>query len=1320
MTNHVCYPHPSIGREATRTLKTLLRLGTLSVLIFFAGILLLPSAQAQQDPPGCTGSGLGISLFVDKMVAHVGDTLHYSVIVYNSKFPACKVSEVRAYLATPDGVTNVITLKRTTLNPGEGDQYDNVAEYVVREEDVKGGMVTTATYDLARIHQNEDLSYGQAAQSVNTRIVTPCISIVPECTGGVGESGQIGYSATVSNCGDAKLANVTVSNVVDGVMRRVFGPVELAEGQSTNFSGTYKPANPCSPSSATFIATATDKMDAHVPPRTVTASGTTLCEIALSPSIALGQACAPAPVAGGTQYTYTGSVTNTGNVTLTNVVVYSDKPATSTVIYTAATLAPGASANFNAQFTAPLNACDVTIFLVVSADSRCGQPVLAQSSRTCALSNKPAIVVTETCPVEPVKAGEVLTFGGTVRNAGDVTLTNVVVVSARPEPNTVIFTMDRLEPGAQASFTGSFSTPVDTCSVTNTVTASGQAQCAGTQVLNSVTAICLLGATPAVAITKTCPEVPPGFGKPLVYGSTVVNTGDVTLYDLVVTSDRPAANTVVIRIPSLAPGASTNFTGNYTVPSNLNGCSITDTLSVVGRERCSSRTATASVTTTCPVQSAPKITIAANCPTTVTTVGTELKYTGTVSNSGDTTLTNVVVYAGAGESVQTVATIGTLAPGASATYSGSYIAPLDTCSSSITLTAVGIEGCGGTTVSHQIVNTCPLKSTPAIALTKSCPPEPVVPGELLVFTGTVTNIGNITLTNVVVVNNHPAENTHVFGPVTLAPGEGAAFTGSYTVATNANTCFETSTLYVQGRSQCDGSVASAAASSSCPVVTTPGVLITALCPGQPIPQNGLMQFQGILKNTGDITLTNLIVVSDQPSEGTFVFRASLLAPGQTTNFSGSFQVPVNCCEVISTYKVTAQDICGTATVTDTDTTVCPVVFNPAIKVSKVCPEQPVELGAELVLKGNVSNTGDITLYDVIVISDAIGVGSPVLGPIDLAPGEVVPYTVRYTVPVDFCGLDTMRASGHSMCGGKLVQDAATSTCPIKTTPGISVTNHRAASAVQGCVPVQAHAIVANTGDVTLVDVMVYANQPTNRMVFGPITLAPGASTNFMYEFSSPQTCDCCEIAVTLTATGKGKCDSTQVTSSSTAVSPLERGPKIELALDCPTGENPLVAGVVVTGIVRNSGDITLTNVLVVSSIPTEDTVVVGPINLAPGETQALSIHVTAMGEDTIRSLSVSATGQSICGGTPVGSTTLCAGKQLVAPQITLILQTEGGIRLSWSATAGTVYQVQYKAALSDLEWSNLEGTVTATGPTASKVDPAVSSSSRFYRIVALE
>jgi len=46
---------------------------------------------------------------------------------------------------------------------------------------------------------------------------------------------------------------------------------------------------------------------------------------------------------------------------------------------------------------------------------------------------------------------------------------------------------------------------------------------------------------------------------------------------------------------------------------------------------------------------------------------------------------------------------------------------------------------------------------------------------LLGYSGTVYNSGNVTLTNVTVVNNLPVANTVVFGPTTLAPGVTANF-----------------------------------------------------------------------------------------------------------------------------------------------------------------------------------------------------------------------------------------------------------------------------------------------------------------------------------------------------------------------------------------------------------------------------------------------------------------------------------------------------------------------------------------------------------------
>jgi len=55
--------------------------------------------------------------------------------------------------------------------------------------------------------------------------------------------------------------------------------------------------------------------------------------------------------------------------------------------------------------------------------------------------------------------------------------------------------------------------------------------------------------------------------------------------------------------------------------------------------------------------------------------------------------------------------------------------------------------------------------------------------------------------------------------------------------------------------------------------------------------------------------------------------------------------------------------------------------------------------------------------------------------------------------------------------------------------------------------------------------------------------------------------------------------------------------------------------------------------------------------------------------------------------------------------------------LTWTASAGLVYRVQYKTNLSDAIWQTLGADVTATNTTATKVDPAFGSApQRFYRV----
>src|SRR5205814_10464303 len=54
---------------------------------------------------------------------------------------------------------------------------------------------------------------------------------------------------------------------------------------------------------------------------------------------------------------------------------------------------------------------------------------------------------------------------------------------------------------------------------------------------------------------------------------------------------------------------------------------------------------------------------------------------------------------------------------------------------------------------------CPAITTPRLSLVKHCPANPVPPGGIATFSGTVSNAGNITLTNVLVFNNRPTNNT---------------------------------------------------------------------------------------------------------------------------------------------------------------------------------------------------------------------------------------------------------------------------------------------------------------------------------------------------------------------------------------------------------------------------------------------------------------------------------------------------------------------------------------------------------------------------------
>ena len=826
---------------------------------------------------------------------------------------------------------------------------------------------------------------GQAACSSLPAIATstdvcpllnnPRIGLVEICPANPIPMGSIyAFHGFVTNTGDINLTNVFVFGP-QGTNFPVLGPIELAPGESKPYAGTYTvQTGVCSVS---VSAVGQDTCGGR------TSTNTMGCPVATVTQIAVTANCPTSPLIPGMPATYSGSVRNGGNVFLSNVAVLNNLTG-STPVFTLASLAPGVSANFTGSFLVPTN-CSVVNALTATGGGSCGDSVTNTTQSICPIVTTPQIAVAVLCPTTPILPGSLLTYSGSIRNLGNVTLTNVAVVSDRPLPNTTVFTVASLAPGASTNFTSSITVPANICSVVKIFSVTGKDLCSLSNVTNSASAICNVVTSPSIAVTESCPTTPPVPGSLLTYTGSVRNSGDVSLANVVVLNSL-TGTTPVFTLASLAPGATAPFTGSFLVPTN---CSVSSSLTASGLGSCG-----VSVTNTaqsvCPIHTAPQIAVAALCPTTPGLPGGLLTYSGTVRNLGNVTLTDVAIVSDRPLPNTTVFTVSSLAPGASTNFTSSITVPANVCSVVTIFSVIGKDLCSLSNVTNSASAICNVVTSPSIAVTQSCPTTPPIPGSLLTYTGTVHNSGDVSLANVVVLNSLTG-TTPVFTLASLAPGATAPFTGSFLVPTN---CSVSSTLTASGLGSCEVSVTNTA-QSLCPILTAPQIAVAALCPTTPTLPGGLLTYSGTVRNLGNVTLTNVAVVSDRPLPNTTVFTVASLAPGASTNFTSSITVPANVCSVITLFTGTAKDLCSLSSVTNAASVTCVTTNNPAIAVSEICPPGPVIPGSVVAFSGVVSNTGDTTLQNVFVFSTHPNTNTPVLGPITLAPGTSAPFTGNY-------------------------------------------------------------------------------------------------------------------------------------------------------------------------------------------------------------------------------------------------------------------------------------------------------------------------------------
>lgn len=652
-------------------------------------------------------------------------------------------------------------------------------------------IANTATVALPATSGNVSITDSDPTNNTSTNTITlgtPQLTVVK--TSNAPTQPVVGtvitYTYTVTNTGGSTIRNVTLADPMSGLSaispstaaniapgaNRVFTATRTVTQADIN-AGSLSNTGTASGTSATGAA--------------YTSNGSLTVPIPQNPTLTIVKSSTqPSPLVLGSVINYSFLVTNTGNVTMTNVQVIDTLTGLGTISPASVTLAPGASQTFTASKTvtqADVNAGGVNNSATARGTLPNSTTYNSQpSTRSLPITRSPSIsIVKSSTYTGPLVQGQTITYSFLVTNTGNVTLNNVNVTDPLSGMSAMSPTSTTLAPGGTQTFTA---TKVITAAevlagqITNTATAHGTPT-GMTEVTSTSTLVLPPTLTPSLAITKTSNATNPmTAGTVVTYTYTVTNTGNVNIKNVTVTDGMTNLSAMSpTSVANLIPGASTTFTATYTVTqSDINNGSISNSARANGttpggvavQSPIANYTFTITRTSTLTIDKTSTYTAPLKAGDTVT-------YGFRVTNTGNVTLTNVSVSdLLSGLSAISPASVGTLAPGASANFSATYIAKQsDVDAGRIQNTATG-RGTNpqGTQITNTDTETISITRNPAISVVKtSNATSPVVKDQVITFSMVVTNTGNVTLTNVTVADNLAGISATTPASVaSLAPG----------------------------------------------------------------------------------------------------------------------------------------------------------------------------------------------------------------------------------------------------------------------------------------------------------------------------------------------------------------------------------------------------------------------------------------------------------------------------------------------------------------------------------------------------------------------
>ncbi|WP_341925730.1 hypothetical protein [Nocardioides psychrotolerans] len=874
-------------------------------------------------------------------------------------------------------------------------------------------------------------------------------------------------------------------------------------------------------------------------------------------------------------------------------------------------------------------------------------------------------------------AGDTVTYGFKVTNTGNVTLNPVVVndpLLSGAAPN-VSCPSGALAPGASVTCTSRTYTltqaDVDAGRVDNTATATGTTP-GGAKVTDPDTVAVVLTQAAALRIDKTAGSVVDvdgngqDAGDTITFGFTVTNTGNVTI-SAITLSDPKLGGPVTCPATSLLPAAAMSCTSiTYVLTqADVNAGKVDNTATVSGTGPGGSPVGDADSTST-PLGSSPGIELdkTASAVSDIDSNGVDAGDTITfgfkVTNTGNVTL-NPVTLADPLLGGAVTCPAGPVAPAASVTCTQkTYVltqADLDAGSLSNTATVTGTPP-SGPVVRATDSTTNLLPGRPELVLDKSVSAISDVDGnghdvgDTVTFGFKVTNTGNVTL-NPVVVNDPLLSGVapNVSCPSgALAPGASVTCTSRTYTLTQAdvdagrvdNTATATGTPPSGPVVRSDDSTTTlVAVRADLQLVKTAGAVSDVDGNGQDAGDTITFGFK--VTNTGNVTL-NPVVVNDPLLGGAapnVSCPSGALAPGASVTCTSRTytltQADVNAGTVDNTATATGTTP-GGAQVTDADSTRTTLLLDPALTLDKSASaivdvdSNGHDAGDTITYGFKVTNTGNVTLNPVVVHDPLLGGASPNVtcpgGP--LSPGSSVTCTSRtYTLTqadVNAGTVDNTATATGTTPGGVTVTDDDQRRTPV--TGRAAITLDKTSGAIHdlnGNGPdagdtITYSFVVTNTGTVTLSGVAL--SDPK----IGPVTcpagsLAPGASVTCSQRTYVITQADVVAGAVVNTATASAVPPTgAPVSDDDTDTTTLPVRPSISLdktasAIDDLDGNGPDVGDTITYGfVVTNTGNLTLTDVVVSDPMFSSIGCPTGPLAPAATRTCTDQVHVLTAGD----------------------------------------------------------------------------------------------------------